>query len=375
MKVLHVYKTYFPDPPGGLQEAIRQICISTQLLGIENTIFTLSPTPFPSEIQFPEARVVRCLSWAAPASCDLGSTKSIQIFRELSEQTDLIHYYFPWPFADVLHRFAAKKPSVLTYVSDIVRQRLISALYRPFMFQTLSAMDAIVSNTPNYAETSPVLNIDSIKKKLIQIPLGINDDFYNRSIDDSIFNRIGINKNQKYFLFMGVLRYYKGLDVLVEACGQAKGIVVIAGDGPEKNSLLEKVKRLGLKNIVFCGQVTDSEKINLIQSCLALVLPSNLRSEAYGMVLVEALMFGKPLITCEIGTGTSFVNLNNETGFVVKPNSSMELAKAMNNLIIDDLLVKSMGESGRKRYEKYFSGEALGKSYFNLFSASMNHIY
>jgi rhamnosyl/mannosyltransferase len=89
---------------------------------------------------------------------------------------------------------------------------------------------------------------------------------------------------------------------------------------------------------VFAGQVSDAKKVALLKRCRALVLPSHLRSEAYGMVLVEAAMYGRPLISCEIGTGTSYVNAHEETGFVVEPESSTALALAMNTLLNDDAL-------------------------------------
>jgi rhamnosyl/mannosyltransferase len=103
MRVLHVYRTYFPDPPGGIQEAIRQICLATQTAGVLNTIFALSSVPRPAEIDRPEGKVVRSRSWIAPASCDLGGVGALRRFAALAEQADVIHYHFPWPFADLLH--------------------------------------------------------------------------------------------------------------------------------------------------------------------------------------------------------------------------------------------------------------------------------
>jgi rhamnosyl/mannosyltransferase len=101
-RTLHVYRTYFPDPPGGLQEAIRQLALSTRAFGVENTIFTLSPKPEPNELTLPEGRVVRRRSWAAPASCDIGGYVAASCFSRLSREADVIHYLFPWPFADIL---------------------------------------------------------------------------------------------------------------------------------------------------------------------------------------------------------------------------------------------------------------------------------
>lgn len=367
MKVLHVYRTYFPDPPGGLQEVIRQICLSTQPFGVESTIFTLSHNPNPSVILRPEARVVRCRSWAAPASCDLGGIRSFSTFRSLVEKADIVHYLFPWPFADLLHQTAPQKPTILTYVSDIVRQRWLGTLYEPLMWRTLRSMDAIVSNVPSYAATSPVLSHRSLISKVRQIPLGIEESSYAMDADASILSRLGLDSTEPFILFVGVLRYYKGLHTLLDACAHTRGRVVIAGSGPEGEALQAQAKSLGLSNVIFAGQVTKAEKLALLKACRALVLPSHLRSEAYGMVLVEASMFGKPMISCEINTGTSFVNKHLKTGLVVPLGSPIDLAGAMNTLLEDTSAAEGFGQAARQRYEKNFSGPVLGEAYTRLY--------
>ena len=119
--------------------------------------------------------------------------------------------------------------------------------------------------------------------------------------------------------------------------------------------------------MIFAGQVTNEEKVSLIRNCHALVLPSHLRSEAYGMVLVEASMMKKPMISCEIGTGTSFVNIHEETGFVVPPEVPESLANVMQILLRDEALANKMGLVARSRYEQLFSGSALGQAYASLY--------
>ena len=367
MKVLHVYRTYFPDPPGGLQEAIRQICLSTQQFGVENTIFTLSPTPSPQVIQRPEATVIRRKSWAAPASCDIGDVTAMAAFRQAVSQADVVHYLFPWPFGDVLHKIAPCKPSVLTYISDIVRQKWLGTVYAPLMWRTLRGMDAIVFNAPGYAANSPVLTHSSLQGRLHQIPLGIEESSYSTQGDNAVFSRNGLRPDEPYVLFIGVLRYYKGLHHLLEAARTIRGKVVIAGSGPEGAALRAQASQSGLGNVVFTGQVTDAEKVALLHNCRALVLPSHLRSEAYGMVLVEASLFGKPMVSCEIGTGTSFVNAHQETGFVVPPEAPQALAQAINSLLENAPLAAQYGAAARARYERLFSGKALGKAYADLY--------
>lgn len=368
MRVLHVYRTYFPDPPGGLQEAIRQICMGTAALGVENHIFALSPTPAPPDLDRPEAHVMRCRSWAAPASCDLGMVDAFQRFDSLSSQVDLVHYHFPWPFADLLHFYAGgKKPAVMTYHSDIVRQRMLGALYSPLMHRTLSKMDSIVATSPAYAATSPILADRRHADRVRIIPLGIDEESYPKQGDSGIFKRLGLSADEPYFLFVGVLRYYKGLHYLVEASARVNAKIVIAGAGGEWNDLKNQANALGLDQLIFAGRVSDSEKVSLLRNCRALVLPSHLRSEAFGMVLIEAGMYGKPMVSCEVGSGTSYANADGETGFVVPPETPNALATAMNALLVDDLLAEQFGCAARRRYEKLFSGSALGNAYTQLY--------
>lgn len=367
--ILHVYRTYFPDPPGGLQEAIRQIALSTTALGARNTIFTLSPRPQPQVLQRPEATVVRCRSWAAPASCDLGSVEVFREFAARARQSDVLHYLFPWPFMDVMHAIVQpERPAVLTYISDVVRQRWLNIAYGPLMRRTLDSVRFIVANSPSYAATSPILSQPGIREKVRIIPLGIEESSYSKAGDDHILSRLGVEDDEPYFLFIGVLRYYKGLPFLIEAAKSLKAKVIVAGSGQELGRLQELSRQSGASNVIFAGQVSEAEKVALLQHCHALVLPSHLRSEAYGMVLVEAAMFGKPMISCEIGTGTTFVNAHEETGLVVAPQSPAKLHGAMHAMLNENQLASRMGRAARQRYERLFSGAALGRAYLDLFS-------
>lgn len=368
LSVLQVYRTYFPDQLGGLQEAIRQIAIASSGFGIRSKIFTLSPNPVPQTIARQEGDVMRSRSWAAPASCDLGGLAAFRQFSRVCVESNVVHYHFPWPFEDVLHAVVRPEiPAVMTYHSDVIRQKLLGIIYAPLMWRTLKAMRVIVATSPAYARTSPVLSHPSIRDKVRVIPLGIAEESFSREEDDGVFKRIGIDRNVPYFLFIGMLRYYKGLHTLIKAARRVDATVVIAGSGPEGGKLKQLAEQEGAKNIIFAGQISDREKAALLRSCLALILPSHLRSEAFGMVLVEAAMFGKPQISCEIGTGTSFVNVHEETGIVVPPEAPDDLAQAMNQLLHETAAAEAMGLAARARYERLFSGDALGRAYADLY--------
>jgi rhamnosyl/mannosyltransferase len=375
LRVLHLYRTYFPDPPGGIAEAIRQMSRALRRAGGEARVFALSPHPKPVAVEDGGIPVTRSRSWAAPASCDLGGIASFRAFHQLSAWADLVHFHFPWPFADLLNLVVrTDKAKVMTYHSDVVRQSALNALYRPLMAYTLRDMDAVVATSPTYAATSPVLSRLVDASRLRVIPLGIEDLVPaggRREIPPGLSARLGL-QGQPFVLFIGALRYYKGLHSLVRAAASIEVPVVIAGEGPEAGRLLGLARELGAHNVVFAGQVSDEEKRSLLARCAVFVLPSQYRSEAFGMVLVEASMFSRPLVCCEIGSGTSFVNVDGETGFVVPPEDPAALADAINRLLSDPPLAARLGRGARARYERLFSGGALGKAYMALYREVMD---
>jgi len=368
LRVLHVYRVYYPDPPGGVAEAARQICLATAEHGVESTIFTLSVNPRPAVLQSPEGQIIRSRSWAAPASCDLGGPMALLRFAQQARRADVVCYHFPWPFADLMDLVVRPKaPRVLVYHSDIVRQQRLGQVYGPLMRRMLSSVSAIVATSPTYAASSPVLSDPRWQDKVRAIPLGIVESA--QPEDAGVLARLGLAEGQPFFLFLGALRYYKGLHTLVAAAQRVDAPIVIAGSGTEEATLKAQSARQGTHNVLFAGQVSDAEKAALMRRCLAFVLPSHLRSEAYGMVLVEAAMAGRPLICCEIGSGMSFVNAQDESGLLVPPENEQALAEAMNTLLNDPARTERLGQGARARYEQMFSGEALGKEYAALFNS------
>ena len=365
MNVLHVYRTYFPDPPGGLQEAISQIAAGTQAFGVTSRVFTLSPQPEPSSVIRPEGTVVRSRSYWAPASCDLGGWSSLQLYRANVQWADLVHFHYPWPFADVLNLLCpTRKPKVMTYHSDIVKQQVLGKLYHPLMRWTLSQMDAVVATSPTYARTSPVLQRYVPAERLHVVPLCMHDmvPAWSTEPPSDIVERLGL-AHRPYVMALGVLRYYKGLHNLVQAAQSIRATVVIAGSGPEDAHLREQARALGLNNVVFAGQVSHTEKHQLLSRCVALTLPSHMRSEAFGMVLLEAAMHGKALVSCEIGTGTSWVNQDGQTGWVVPPEDPLALAQAVKRLVDNPQQANAMGQQARLRYETQFAPHVMAEGY------------
>jgi rhamnosyl/mannosyltransferase len=193
------------------------------------------------------------------------SLSALGPYRALVRWADIVHYHFPWPFADVLDLLAREhKPRVVTYHSDIVRQQIWLQLYRPLMRHFLAQADRLIVTSPNYAASSKPLQ--AYRDKLEIIPLGLDRQTYPEPTakeEAAVQKRFG----HDYFLFIGVLRYYKGLDTLLDAVRNTRLQVVIVGEGPEGNRLRTVARERGMRNVQFAGIVTDAEKVALIRRC------------------------------------------------------------------------------------------------------------
>ena len=364
LRVLHIYRTYFPETQGGGQEAIRQLCLATRSHNVDNTIFALARRPHPAYLDLPEGRLVRARSWLEVASCDIGAWAAVQRCRAAADQSDIVQIHYPWPFADLLLPLIRRRnqPLVVTYVSDIVRQKGLGQIYTPLRRYLLGAAQHIVASTPNYVASSEILR--EYQAKLSCIPHCLGDA---TPPAPALVARWEQKLGRNFFLFVGVLRYYKGLDFLIAAARQVKAPIVIVGEGPEGERLRAEVARLGLGNMLFLGALPDADRNALFALCRAVVFPSHLRSEAFGITLLEGARAAKPLICCEIGTGTTWINRDGETGLVVAPADPAALALAMNTLAADDALCQRLGQGARTRWLRYFTPEVVGVAYRALY--------
>lgn len=364
MKVLHFYKSYYPDGVGGVEKVIHQICESCIEYGIESEVLTLTSKGDISDVMVDGHQVYRCKTNMTLASTPF-SFSVLWRFYQLAKSVDIIHLHFPYPFADLtLFLTMTKKPVVITYHSDIVKQQYFLRLYRPLKHYMMNKAKYIVATSPNYLRTSSVLS--KYNNKVNIIPIAINEADY--PVDPITLGKWKRKVGDEFFLFVGVLRYYKGLHILLEAAQGKPYPIVIMGAGPIEHELKLQAKRLGLKNVTFVGGVSNSCKAAIFSLCRAVVFPSHLRSEAFGITLLEGAMFGKPLISSEIGTGTSYINIHNETGYVVAPSDPHAFGQAMDKLWFDDKKAQELGMQARLRYEKYFQVDGMAQSYVNLYN-------
>jgi len=364
LKVLHFFKTYYPETMGGIEQVIFQLAEGCSKHGVESEVLYLG-----REGRARGMRVANHVTHRSKQDLQIASTgfsiSAFKDFAELAEKADIIHYHFPWPFMDLVH-FASriKKPSVVTYHSDIVKQKTLLKLYQPLMKRFLNDVNCIVASSPNYVASSPVLS--NYKDKISVIPFGLDRGTYPDPSQERLAHWKGVFGG-RFFLFVGALRYYKGLNFLLEAAQQARYPIVIVGRGPLESELKQQALQLGLENVHFLGALPDDDKFALLSLCYALVFPSHLRSEAFGISLLEAAMYGKPMVSCEIGTGTSYINIADSTGFVIPPCDSKALGAAMTKLWDNPALAESMGKAAAERCDQFFSVETMISSYTDLY--------
>ena len=364
MRVLHFYKTSFPDSMGGVEQVINQIARGANKLGVKTDVLSLTPKRVPRTIEVDGYLAHRARLDMQIASTSFSMSAFLR-FAQLAKKADVIHYHFPWPFMDVVH-FATmvKKPTVVTYHSDIIRQKHLLKIYRPLQWKFLGDMSRIVATSPNYLATSDVLA--KYKHKVSVIPIGLDKANYPVPSPDKLTywrERLG----PKFFLFVGVIRYYKGLHILMEAAQGIDYPIVIVGAGPIEEELKTQAAQLGLRNIHFLGFLPDADKVALLMLCYCVLFPSHLRSEAFGISLLEGAMYGKPMISSEIGTGTTFINIGDETGLVVPPSDPVAMRQTMRYLWEHPEQAADMGRRAEARYWEHFTADQMVGEYVKLY--------
>ncbi len=377
MRILYVYKDYYPVL-GGIENHIKMLVEGLTQRGYQVQVLVTNTSPKTVTEEINGMPVIK-------AGCPLrisGAPISPAFYAWLRRlEPDIAHLHFPNPPGELGQLFFGRsKRFVLTYHSDIVRQKYLLQVYRPFLWRVLARADVITVSNPQYIETSPYLKPFASKCTVIHHGQDLSR-FATPNPDQVAAIRARytaspqspLNPLHPLLLFVGRLRYYKGLEVFIAAMRDIEAHLLIVGDGPMRQEWEALAAELSLtERVTFLGHVPDAELPAYYQACDIFVLPSTHRSETWGAVQIEAMACGKPVVCTELGTGTSYVNLHDETGLVVPPGDSATLAKAINQLLADPDLRRRLGEMGRQRAEKEFSKERMIEETAALYERLLN---
>jgi len=345
LRILHVYKDYFPVL-GGIENHVKLLAEHQAAQGHEVTVLVTSPGPRTTVEVLNGVQVIKAARLATVASTPLSLSLPWQFSRQ---RPDLTHLHFPYPVGEMAHYLLGRgRRAVLTYHSDVVRQANLLRFYAPLMRRLLRRVQRIIVSSPNYLESSAVLR--EFRYKCQVVPYGIERArFLAASAEQGLAIRARYGGGP-LILFVGVLRYYKGLHYLLEAMPQIPARLLIVGDGPMRGALQAQASALRLGDkVIFAGRVADEELPAYYRAADVFVLPASERSEAFGLVQLEAMTSGLPVVSTELGTGTSFVNLHGESGLVVPPKDPAALAQAINALLGDEPLRRRLGEGAKAR--------------------------
>ena len=276
--------------------------------------------------------------------------------RALSRRLDLVHFHAPFPLGELsLFLLPRALPAVVTWHSDIIRQRLLLRIYQGMLRRFLQRVALVMVTSPMAVRTSPLLG--AVAEKCRVVPLGVDLarfelDAAGRERARAVRRRFG----EPLVLFVGRLVYYKGLEYLVAAMRDVRATLLIVGSGPLRGSLEREVQQAGLsRRVHFVDAPSDADVVTYLHACDVFVLPSVHNSEAFGLVQVEAMACGKPVVNTALPTGVPYVSVDGKTGLTVPVRDAPALAGAIGSLLEDRVLRERLGAGARARVEAEFT--------------------
>jgi glycosyltransferase involved in cell wall biosynthesis len=282
---------------------------------------------------------------------------------------DIVHLHYPFFFGAefvYLNSILRNSKYVLTYHNDVISDGLFGLFFKihkhTLMKLILGRAEKIFVTSIDYCKNSFLSELcEKNPDKIVEIPNGVDIEKYNPKNDGSIIRKRLNIEDKKIILFVGALdkpHFFKGVDVLLESfkriCNSNFHLIIV-GDGDLKQNYIEKANKLGVNSqVTFAGRVSDEDLPLYYAASDVTVLPSTTMGEAFGLVLVEAMATGKPVIASNLPGVRSVVD-DGENGFLVTPGDSESLASKINNLLTDDELCSIFGIAARTKVEEKYN--------------------
>lgn len=372
LKVLEVNKAYYPHI-GGIETLVKQY--SQELGTICNadvkTLVCRDGRGKTTRETLDGVKLTRAGSLGTYFSCPL-SLSFIRLFRKMAREADVVHIHVPFPLADVALLLSGFKGRVVvSWHSDVVKQKKLMTFYKPFMMKLLKRADCIITATKGHIDGSDYL--PDFRRKCKIVPYGITPEEY-LSVERSpvLANRLCDKKNVKVF-FTGRLVYYKGVDILLKAFTMTENCeLFIAGTGEMEQELKAFAQRHNIeKKVHFLGFLPDNELKQAYADCDIFVLPSVAKSEAFGIVQLEAMVYGKPVINTKLPSGVPYVSVHGKTGLTVPPSDAKALAEAINTLVADAKMRENFGKSAAERVMTEFNEKNVIRKLYGVLSENL----
>jgi glycosyltransferase involved in cell wall biosynthesis len=346
LRVLHVGK-FYPPHRGGMESHVETLCRELRAeVDVEVLVSADGPRTVRETVDGVPVTRIGTLATLASASVNPGMARAIRRAR-----ADVVHFHHPNPTGVLSYLASGRRgPLVVTYHSDIIRQRVLGAVFSPVLHRFLRGAHAILASSPDYARSSPVLRAHADRVRIV--PFGIRANEF-EDVDANEAARLRARHGPRVVLAVGRLVYYKGFDYLIRAMSAVDGTLVILGDGPLRGALQALAKEAGVADrVAFEGSVPDLAPYYHAADVFA--LPAVARSEAFGLVQLEAMAAGLPVVNTRIDSGVPFVSRDGESGITVPPADARALAGALGRLLDAPALRRRLGAAARERVRRDF---------------------
>ena len=353
MRILQVNKHYSPWV-GGIETVVQDVAVGLkgyqmQVLTCQSELGKQTTKEVINGVEVHRARML-CKIRSMPVSWDF-----FKLFKELSVDADIIILHHPFPLAFLAAALYGRKGKIIVwYHSDIVRQKFLNIFIQPIIEKVLKDSSKIFVFGDNIIKYSKLLQ--PFKNKCVVVSFGIDIAKFNNSEDLAIVQKIKDKYPQKIILAVGRLVYYKGFHVLIDAMRGIDAHLIIIGDGPLQKELQNQIKQNRLEeNITIIPYVPSLNPY--IKASEFFILSSVARSEAFGIVQLEAMACGKPVINTSLPSAVPEVSLDGLTGITVSPGNTEELRNAIKKLLENDMLLEQYSLAAKERVEKFYTKE------------------
>lgn len=301
------------------------------------------------------------------AAATMISPSMITCLRRIANDYDIIHVHHPDPMACIaLFLSGYKGKVVLHWHSDIVKQKQLFWFFKPLQNWLIKRADLVLCTTPIYMTQSPYLQ--QVQHKCNWLPIGIKPIRYREQMANEVRERY---EGKKVILSVGRLVAYKGYRYLVEAASMLPDdyVVLIGGTGVLAEELKAQIEYLGLEEkVLLLGRINDRDLAAHYWACDLFCLPSVMKTEAFGIVQIEAMSCGKPVVTTKIPeSGVPWVNEHGVSGLNVTPGNAKELADAIMEITKDEETYKRFSEGARERFNKVFTRDRMIEKCINYY--------
>jgi glycosyltransferase involved in cell wall biosynthesis len=354
IRVLQVGK-YYPPFRGGIESHVADLSVALKGRQIDVEVLVSNDKRETTHEVIDGIPVTRSGTLVKLASTPICPGMLAKLFQV---DHDIVHLHLPSPLsAMALQLSQPASRLVVSYHSDIVKQKWMGKVYEPFLHRTLEKAVSIIVSSPAMIENSSVLKEHRDRCRVI--PFGVPQQVQGQ-VNQTEIAELRKRFGSRIILGVGRLVYYKGFEYMIEAMRTVEGHLIIAGNGPMRESLQALIEKLGLSaKVSLLGSVSESQLKACYQVADVFVLPSVENSEAFGIVQIEAMAANTPVINTWLDSGVPYISLDGQTGITVAPRDSAALAGAANRLLGDPVLRAKYGEAARERANTVFSIQSM----------------